>query len=456
MKQEIISELSGKSLLILGFGREGRSTYNFLKTHNVNCKIGIADKNNITDEEILKDNVTLHIGENYIDAMNNYDLIMKSPGISLKDVDLTNVKNKITSQTELFLKYGKDKIIGITGTKGKSTTSSLIYNMIKNKYKTLLVGNIGLPAFNMIDEFENTDYYVYELSSHQLEFVRHSPHIAVLLNMFEDHLDHYVSYEAYKEAKRNIFKHQEKNDWYVLNEEMEDVLNLDNEIVANTIKVASAETNALNHTSYTEKEVDITIKDKIYNVQLPEKINLNGKHNIYNIAVAMSVAKLLDVPDDDLQEGLNTFKALPHRLETIGVYDSVTYIDDSIATIPEAVISAVNSMDNVDTVLIGGMDRNIDYDNLIEFIIENNVPNVILMYDSGKRIYNEVKKHSTLSNIIYAETLEKAVELAVQITEKNKICLLSPAAASYGIFKNFEERGDKFKEYVIKYNKTTK
>lgn len=449
MKQDIISELQDKSILILGFGREGRSTYNFLKTHNVKCKIGIADKNDVTDEEILKDNVTLHIGENYLNAMNEYDVVMKSPGISLKDVDLTNLREKITSQTELFFKYGKDKIIGITGTKGKSTTSSLIYNMLNKTYNTLLVGNIGLPAFNMIDDFEKTDYYVYELSSHQLEFVRHSPHIAVLLNMFEDHLDHYVSYEAYKEAKRNIFKYQKENDWYVYNSEMADILNLDNKIVANTIKVGKSECT----TCYTENEVNINIRNNSYKISLPEKINLNGKHNIYNIAVAMSVAKLLDVSDENILEGLNSFKALPHRLETIGTFNEITYIDDSIATIPEAVISAVNSMDNVDTVLIGGMDRNIDYDSLIDFIIEDNVPNVILMYDSGKRIYNEVKKHSTMSNVIFAETLEKAVELATQITSKGKICLLSPAAASYGIFKNFEERGDKFKEYVIKYNK---
>lgn len=452
MKQKIISEFENKSVLILGYGREGKSTYNFLEENKVKCDIGIADRNEITGVEHINSKVKIHTGEDYLDAMKDYDIIMKSPGISLKNRDLTKIKDKITSQTELFLKYGKDKIIGITGTKGKSTTSSLIYNMIKNKYKTLLVGNIGLPAFNMIDEFEDTDYYVYELSSHQLEFVRHSPHIAVLLNMYEDHLDHYNSYEAYKDAKRNIFRYQIKNDWYIFNKDMENIINEKNKIVASKIGVSHLKKEG-NYTCYNEKLVNIVINGKEYDIKLPEKINLNGKHNFFNIAVAMSVAKLLEVDDKDILEGIKNFKALPHRLETIGEYNEVTYIDDSIATIPEAVISAVESIENIDTVLIGGMDRNIDYDNLIEFILKGSVPNVILMYDSGKRIYEEIKKHNVKTNIIYAEDLEKAVELATSMTRKGKKCLMSPAAASYGIFKNFEERGEKFRELVEKYTK---
>lgn len=450
MKQKIISEFENKSVLILGYGREGKSTYNFLKENNVKCNIAIADKNEIRDKENIGLEVKIYTGENYLDVLKDYDIIMKSPGISLKNVDLTNIKDKITSQAELFLKYGKEKIIGITGTKGKSTTSSLIYNMIKGKYNALLVGNIGLPAFNMIDEFENTNYYVYEFSSHQLEFVRHSPHIAIILNMYEDHLDHYNSYELYKDAKRNIFRYQKKGDWYVYNKDMKSIINENNKIVAYKLEVGHYEAQN-NYTCYNEQVVNIVINNKKYSIKLPEKINLNGKHNYFNIAVAMSVAKLLDVDNNDILDALNNFKPLPHRLETIGKYNEVEYIDDSIATIPEAVISAAQSIDNVDTVLIGGMDRNIDYNNLIDFILKGNIPNVILMYDSGKRIYQQLKKHNVKSNVIYAEDLEKAVQLATNITQKNKVCLMSPAAASYGTFKNFEERGDKFKEFVEKY-----
>lgn len=429
MKDRIIQELTGKKILILGFGREGKSTYRFLKNNNVNCTIGIADINDITDEEVLKDNVKLHTGSNYLDAMNEYDLVMKTPGQSFKDVDLEDIRDKITSQAELFLKYGKDKIIGITGTKGKSTTSSLIYTMLKEKYNVLLVGNIGLPAFDEMDMYDEMDYFVYEFSSHQLQFIDYSPHIAILLNMYEDHLDHYKDYEEYKEAKRNIYKYQNKEDYYIFNEDEKEVLNGDRVLKQNLIGISPVN----------------------LNMDIPENENIHGKHNQYNIAVAMTVAKLLGVESDKIEKAIKEFKPLAHRLEPIGVYNEVTYIDDSIATIPEAVISSVESIKNINTVIIGGMDRGIHYSSLIEFLSKDKVENVILMYDSGKRIFEEIHKRQTSSNIVYAENLEKAVELAVQITKKGTICLMSPAAASYGVFKNFEERGDKFKEYVIKY-----
>ncbi len=429
MKDKIIQELTGKKILILGFGREGKSTYRFLKNNNVNCLIGIADVNDITDEEVLKDNVALHTGKNYLEAMNEYDIVMKTPGQSFKDVNLTGIREKITSQAELFLKYGGSKIIGITGTKGKSTTSSLIYAMLKQKYNALLVGNIGLPAFDEMDMYNEMDYFVYEFSSHQLQFIDYSPHIAILLNMYEDHLDHYKDYEEYKEAKRNIYKYQNEGDYYIFNEDEKEVLNGDRILTQHLISISPAK----------------------LNIDIPENENIHGKHNQYNIAVAMTVAKLLGVEADKIEKAIKEFKPLSHRLEPIGIYNEVTYIDDSIATIPEAVISSVESIENINTVIIGGMDRGIHYASLIEFLSKDKVENVILMYDSGKRIFDELQKRQTISNIVYAENLEKAVELAVQITKPGTICLMSPAAASYGVFKNFEERGNKFKEYVIKY-----
>ena len=451
MKEKIIQELTGKRVLILGFGREGRSTYRFIKNNNIDCVVGIADIKEITDEDIIQDGVNLHTGENYLDAMKDYDIIMKTPGQSFRDVDLTGLRDKVTSQTELFLKYGKEKIIGITGTKGKSTTSSLIYAMLKEKYNALLVGNIGLPAFEEMETYKTTDYYVYELSSHQLEFVDCSPHIAVLLNMYEDHLDHYKGYEEYKEAKRNIYKYQDENDYYIFNEAEKEVLNGNRILKQHHIGVGKEKTDEQDSCCYSDDQVRINIHGDIIIVREPKNENIRGAHNAYNIAVATTVAKLLDVEDDKIAKAIMEFKPLAHRLENIGVYDGVTYVDDSIATIPEAVISAVESISNINTVIIGGMDRGIHYESLIEFLSQGKVENVILMYNSGKKIYEELKKTGTNSNYVLAADLEKAVELATQITKKGTICLMSPAAASYGVFKNFEERGDKFKEYVEKY-----
>lgn len=452
MKDKIIQELTGKKVLILGFGREGRSSYNFIKNNNVNCELAISDMNEIKDEDILNSNVKVFFGDNYLEAMKDYDIILKTPGISFKDIDITEVKDKITSQTEFFIKYGREKIIGVTGTKGKSTTSSLIYQMLKTKYNVFLVGNIGLPAFDEMKEYDNVDYYIYELSSHQLEFVKHSPKYAILLNMFEEHLDHYKDYEGYKEAKRKIFKFQTNEDYYIYNEDQKEELNNDCILKQNQIKVSKQAIDSDNYCTYNDEKISGRINNKIFDIRIPEN-NINGKHNIFNIAVSVSISKLLGVDDDSVITAIKEFKTLPHRLENIGTYEGVTYIDDSISTIPEAVISAVSSIDNIDTVLIGGLDRGINYEKLIDYIAEGNINNVILMYDSGKRIYDSLSKRQCKCNAIYAENLEKGAELATKITEKNKICLLSPAAASYGYFKNFEERGDKFKEYILLFTK---
>lgn len=451
MKKQIIDELTGKSVLLLGLGREGKSTLNFLLSNDVKCKIGIADKNEVLEETVLNNEIiSLHTGENYLDSMKDYDLVIKTPGISFKDVDLTEIREKITSQTELFLKYSGHKTIGITGTKGKSTTSSLIYNMLKEEKNVKLVGNIGLPAFEMIDSYDDTDWYIYELSSHQLEFVDYSPRISVFLNMFEEHLDHYKSYDAYKEAKRNIFKYQKQDDWYIYNYDMACILNNNIYLAQNTIKVTANDIKEQNIAVYDKEDIKISISGNSDIIKLPQDMKLKGIHNVYNIAVASSVAKIVGVSDEAVISGIKTFETLPHRLEYIGVYNEVTYVDDSISTIPAATISAVASVDNVDTLIVGGMDRGINYTQLMEYIIKGEVSNVILMYDSGKQIYEAVKDKVT-TNVIYVDNLEEAVKIAVKVTKKGTACVMSPAAASYGTFKNFEERGERFKEYVIKY-----
>ena len=191
LKEKLASEFYGKKILILGFGREGKATYEFLKNNNIDCQIAIADVNSNISE---LDGIDVFAGENYIEAIyKKYDIVVKSPGISYKQIDISRVTAKITSQTELLLKHGKDKIIGITGTKGKSTTATLLYNMLSKKYKTKLIGNIGVAPFTVAEEWEDIDYFVYELSCHQLENVSFSPRIAVFLNIFEEHLDHYNS-----------------------------------------------------------------------------------------------------------------------------------------------------------------------------------------------------------------------------------------------------------------------
>ena len=208
--EEIVKKLVGKNIAILRFGKEGKLTYNFIRKHLPDISLTVLDKAAITVDD---DKVTIVSGDGYLNNLEKYDLIIKSPGISLKDIDYSKIQNKITSQLELLLEVNRKNIIGITGTKGKSTTTSLMYEVLKaQRDNVFLLGNIGVPVFDMIEEYNDKSLLVIEMSSHQLEFVKNSPHIAVILNLFQDHLDHDGSLEHYHNNKMNIFKYQTADD----------------------------------------------------------------------------------------------------------------------------------------------------------------------------------------------------------------------------------------------------
>ncbi len=434
--------ISDKNILILGFGREGRSTYKRIGEAGGYKSVTIADKNPVPD---LPDNVRLITGDTYQDSLDDYDIVFKSPGIVLSK-PFDSYKCKITSQTEIFIRYYSDQIIGITGTKGKSTTTTLIYHTLSECGKNcVLTGNIGIPSFDVIDKINPETKIVFELSCHQLENLSVSPSFAIFLNLFEEHLDHYGTFEKYKDAKKNIYKHQRNNDILICNK---DILPSSDECSSKIISISA-----------TDSDADISISDNriIFDGQTAEipvdNINLVGKHNYFNIAAAYAVCRLADIDSADILNSLCTYKPLPHRLEYIGELNGIRYYDDSISTICAATIQAISSLKNVDTVIIGGMDRGIDYTVLIDFLSECSVSNIILMSDSGQRIYNEIhKKFSSeefFKKLYFSQKLDGAVKYAKELTAKGKICVMSPAAASYNDFKNFEERGDAFKKLVF-------
>ena len=222
MIEKIVNEIKKyNNILILGFGREGKSTYHFIRKYLGNKVLTIADRNKELleyNKELLKDkNINFILGDHNLDYLDDFDLIIKSPGVNFKYIDYTKIRDKITSQIDLFLRFSEVHTIGVTGTKGKSTTASLIYYILKNlKKKTVLVGNIGIPVFNEIEKIDKDTIVVLELSCHQLQFVKASPNISILLNLYEEHLDLYKSYEEYKLAKLNIFKFQKKEDYAIV------------------------------------------------------------------------------------------------------------------------------------------------------------------------------------------------------------------------------------------------
>lgn len=452
MINKLVEYLTNKKILILGFGMEGVSTYKFIRRYLKEQKLYISDENEAVFEKnsfIKQDsNVELKSGKNYLEGINNYDIIMKTPGISFATIDISEFEDKIKSQVELLLEFTNATTIGVTGTKGKSTTSSLIYKIISDQGKSaMLLGNIGVPVFDFIDEIKDDTVLVLELSSHQLEFVKVSPKISILLNIYEEHLDHYKSFQGYIDAKLNVFKFQNKEDYFLYNP--------DNELLSQNVKNCELTQNIVevSYINSVDNVIEAVIKQGNYIMQndkvlydCNQKRNLLGNHNLHNIMFALGVSQILNLDLKQTVNSINTFEPLPHRMEFVGKYNNILYYNDSIATIPESTINTIQTLKNVSTLIIGGMDRKIDFTSFIKFLNESSIQNIICLPITGHIIADKIDNKAI--NVFKVSNMIEAVDVAKKNTEKNKICLLSPAAASYGVYKNFQERGNEFKNLV--------
>lgn len=444
-----------KSVLLLGFGREGQASYRLLRKIFPEKIITIADKDIIVRDNplIAGDlNIRFLLGNDYLSDLNDFDVIFRSPGIPVWNLKPSIQPSKITSQTDLFLQSFASQVIGVTGTKGKSTTSSLICHILKTAERdALLVGNIGNPAFHFSDLVSPSATVVFELSSHQLEYISRSPHISILLNLFQEHLDSYPSYKAYQNAKWNIAKYQGEKDFLIYN--------ADDLLVGQNIVDYSGQRRLIPFSL--EKRLEpggyihggwICFSDGM--VEKPVwKIHqdrfLRGEHNLKNILAAVNATMILGVPEEIIVEGIATFKGLEHRLEYVGEFRNIHFYNDSIATIPEACIAAVKAIPGVDTLVAGGFDRGIDYSALAVSLSASGVRNLILVGAAGHSIGEELAKISPVGKkIFFINRFDDFRDIAFRETKPGFACLLSPAAASYDEFNNFEERGKRFRELV--------
>jgi len=391
-----LTELKDKKILILGFGREGQDTFKFLRKSFPKKQTGIADQK---------------LDKDYLKKLDDYDVIIKTPGIPFKILPKSSL-SRITTQTEIFFDNCPGTIIGVTGTKGKSTTSSMIYQTLKSGgMKASLIGNIGEPVLSYLRKATARSFFVYELSAHQLFKIRKSPHIAVILNIYPEHLDYYRNFKEYAQAKANIAKFQTKDDYLIYN-------SLDSEV------------------------------KKIAKASRAKKVPIQGKYYQLDMAAAKAVAKIFKVPE------LKKFEFLPHRLEYVGKFRGIEFYNDSLSTIPETAIEAMDFLGNrVQTLILGGFDRGLNFKKLAQRIKKSKIKNLILFPTTGQRIWQEVSRVKSPSiEHCFVEDMETAVKLAYQHTDKDKICLMSPASPSFGIFKDYAERGELFKKFVKKYH----
>ncbi len=450
---------SGKRVAILGFGREGRSTYQLLIRQVPDARLMICDRNPDTvlpdDDAAGSAALELCNGREYLNHIATADVIVKSPGIPFSVFDGMQLRGVITSQTELFLCLFREQVIGITGTKGKSTTASLLYQMLKEGGRdVLLLGNIGVPCFDMLHRIQKDTVIVFEMSSHQLEGIAVSPSVAILLNIFEEHLDHYSSYEAYQQAKLNIVRWQEPGDICLCNPankvlgQLLPGLNLPSRII-----VLGRNTSLVSHGNVFYDGDDLIFRlgdDKQIVSGAGSRRKIAGTHNLENIAAAVAVSLFKGVDADIITRVLESFLGLPHRLEYAGIRHGVVYFNDSIATIPEATLAAVRALPGTATLLLGGRDRGVKLEAMLEELAASGVKNYVFTGDAGERMKAMAEKMPAFGgkHLYMAASFDEAVVHAAEVTPSGSICLLSPAAPSYDAFPNFEARGNRFKMLV--------
>ncbi len=449
----LLKDLQGKKILILGFGKEGIDNYLALRRLFPGQIFGIADKKEIKEfdkktQGFLKKNkkIKLHLGNNYLKNLNQYDIILRTPGIPDKVFKkFVDPQAKITSQTEIFFDNFDGIIIGITGTKGKGTTASLIFNILKTAgIKTKLLGNIGQPVLQSLITIQKAKgkkpIIIYELSSHQLQGLKKSPCIAVFLNLFKDHLDYYRSFNEYQKAKENIFIHQTKSNLLIYN--------ADDPILRKIVLKSKAKKIGFSKKHLANLKKIISLKD----------IPLKGDFNYLNVLAAIIIAKQFNISDKKIKQSIKNFKGLEHRLEFIGKYRSIEFYNDSMATIPEVATLALKAFKgNTATLIVGGSDKGSDYHEFAKEIVKNKVKNLIILgRGTGEKILELAKLTPRKKfNYFLANSMKEAVKIAYQKTPKGKVCLLSPGSASFNLFQDYQDRGSQFKKYVKQYAKNS-
>ena len=396
---------------ILGFGQEGKAVLRFLKKTQSGIKPVILDKKR---------------DSNYLKNLGQFGIIYRSPGVpyNLPQIQSAVKKGvKFSSATDLFFKQAKGTIIGVTGTKGKSTTTTLIYKVLKNAgHDVYLGGNIGKPAIELLPKLKKKSITVLELSSFQLQDLKHSPHIAIILDVFPDHLDAHQDSKEYLAAKSNIIKNQKRGDLVF-------------------------------YFSGNKQSKNIALKSKGKKIAVaPDKniadLKIPGEHNRKNAAMVMAVAKQSKVPQKTILKTLKSFGGLPHRLKLVRTVKGVKFYNDSASTNPETTAAAIMSFPNhLKIIIMGGKDKNLDYEPVAEAAYTENIKLVVIFGENKKKIQLALDK---VAKTKPAKDLKSAIKIAFQAAKSGDIVIFSPGAASFDMFKNYKDRGKGFTRIVKK------
>jgi UDP-N-acetylmuramoylalanine--D-glutamate ligase len=445
-----------RKVAVLGAGVEGLSLAKFLYKHGAN--VTICDQKEIINmSRFHLDKFKWRLGANYLENLSDFEIIFRSPGIPVLRKEIQKIKQKgveISSQIKLFFELCPCKIIGVTGTKGKGTTATLIYEILKSsisdkRSSVYLAGNIGTPAIELIRKLKPQDTVVLELSSFQLQDLEKSPNIAVVLNVTQDHLDYHKDRNEYINAKIPITKFQTSKDFLVVNVDYETPRSFREHTTAQIFEFSRF--GKVSRGCFV-KDGLIVWKDKDREIPIVKTsdLTLRGEHNWENICAAAAASILKGAKPEKIGKIIAGFPGLEHRLEFVSEIDGVKYYNDSFSTTPETAIAALRAFKEPKILILGGSDKGSDYKELGKEIARSNVKAVILIGEMAQRIKNSIIDYrlSIIDRIKIIEgcrNMHEIVKAARFASKPGDVVLLSPACASFGMFKNYKDRGEQFK-----------
>jgi UDP-N-acetylmuramoylalanine--D-glutamate ligase len=468
MSSSLLEQMPGRRVVLLGLGREGLSSYTFVRRRLPTLPLLLADRTPAAELPAATQRLVQHdpharllAGENYLAALDDAEIIFRSPGIppDLPALQAARARGaRVTSNTALFLARCPGLVVGITGTKGKSTTSALLYHLLAaGGLPARLVGNIGVPPLSVLDAAMPGDLFVAELSSYQLADIAQSPQIAVLLNIVPEHLSYHGTFDAYVAAKANIVRHQHEQDTAIYN-------------AGYPLPTQTVQQSRGRRMSFALDEMhmpDFGVVDGWLVERdtsgtrrlLPlDELPLVGRFNVQNALAACAAARQCGLPPEVLRAAMGSFQPLEHRLEYVGTARGVRFYNDSLSTVPEAAIAAIEALAPAPVVLLaGGYERGLDYSGLARFLLRPEVAARALLTfpPSGARLWQELVAASAaqperLPPRVEVNDMAVAVAQAWELARPGDVVLLSPASASFGRFVDYRDRGEQFKAAALR------
>jgi UDP-N-acetylmuramoylalanine--D-glutamate ligase len=449
-------DLTGKQVLVAGLGKSGIAAGALLK--KLGCSVFLFDENKKFDTAAWKktypvfSDCPLWVGELPDEAVDKMELAVVSPGIPLDSLAMQKIHNAgipIWGEAELAYRLAKGRVAAITGTNGKTTTTTLVGEILKKCYpEVFVVGNIGIPYTSIVEKTTEQTIAVAEISSFQLETMEtFHPSVSAILNITPDHLDRHHTMEAYIRAKESITKCQTMDDVCILNYE-DEILRSFAETLKTKVLFFSSKRSLAEGIYLINDAIWIAQKEKEPEKLIDiDKLKLLGTHNYENVMAASGAALCMGAPADVIQSVLKEFRSVKHRIEFVRELHGVMYYNDSKATNPDAAIRGIRAMNRKTVLIGGGYDKELEFDEWIDSF-EGKVKYLLLIGQTKEKIAECAQKHG-FGNIVCCDTLKEAVDNCYRLAETGEAVLLSPACASWGDFKDYTQRGDLFRQYVM-------